>query len=82
MGEILVRLSDSDLVGQIEMLARQRNVSPESEVTNLIRQAVQQQLRKSYLFENAKRIAAMTPKNVEQTDSVKLVREIRDSDGS
>ncbi len=49
MGEILVRLSDSDLVGQIEMLARQRNVSPESEVTNLIRQAVQQQLRKSYL---------------------------------
>ena len=82
MGEILVRLSDGDLVRQIEKLARQRNVSPESEATDLIRQAVQQQLRKSYLLENAKRIAAMTPKNVEQTDSVKLVREIRESDES
>lgn len=80
MNEIFIRLTDSDLVGQIEKLARHHNVSPELEADSLLRQAVQQQLRGMSRVERAKAIAAMTPAGVKQTDSVRLIREIRDSE--
>jgi plasmid stability protein len=76
MGEMNIRIED-DLRIRIEELARLHNRSVEEEVESLLRGAVPAVPRREDLQAIARRITAMTPKGVKQTDSVEILREIR-----
>ena len=76
MGEMNIRIED-DLRIRIEELARLHNRSVEEEVESLLRVAVPAVPRREDLPAIARRISAMTPKGVKQTDSVEILREIR-----
>lgn len=52
--------------------------SVEQEAAELIKLGLDVRQRNESLVERARRIAAMTPRDVEQTDSTTLIREDRD----
>ena len=77
MGEMRIKIEDEGLLTRISDLARLHNRSVEEEIEALLRVAAPEPPRREDLPAIARRIAAMTPKGVKQTDSVEILREIR-----
>lgn len=77
MATLTIRNLDDDTVDKLKKMAAKHQRSLEAEVRHLITQSVEQPDRQK-LWEIADRIAAMTPKDVPQTDSVILLREDRE----
>ena len=76
MGEMRVRIEDG-LRTRLEESTREHNRSLDEEVVLLLEKGLEIHARES-LYDAARRIAAMTPKGVKQTDSVEMLREDRD----
>jgi len=80
MGELMIRNVDDETVQQLSSLAKRHGRSLEHEVLTLLREGLA--ARAPDLSEDrvarVKRIAAMAPKSIAQTDSVVLIREDRD----
>jgi plasmid stability protein len=80
MGEMQIKIADEALLTRISDRARLNNRSVEEEVEALLQAAVPARpnaINREDLRAAAKRIAAMTPKGVKQTDSVEILRELR-----
>jgi plasmid stability protein len=73
MGTLTVRKLDDRIIDRLKARARTRGCSLESELRELLGHASRQPLILDALAE-ADRIAAMTPSDVPQTDSVVLLR--------
>jgi plasmid stability protein len=67
----------SDELGALSERAQSHGRSPEQEAVEIIRQTLAHADRRQYLVEWSRRIRAMTPPGVQQTDSLKLLREDR-----
>ncbi|WP_111562568.1 hypothetical protein [Rhizobium sp.] len=76
MGEMRIRIDES-LLTKLESLARAHKRTLEEEVNERLSASVADTPAES-LYDAAVRIAAMTPKGVVQTDSVEILRELRD----
>jgi plasmid stability protein len=76
MGTVTIRNLDDKVIKRLKMRAKNHRRSLEAELRDLLSHASQQPLIVDALAE-ADRIAAMTPKDVKQTDSVILLREDR-----
>jgi plasmid stability protein len=72
MGTLTIRKLDDEIIGRLKERARRRGRSLESELRDLLAQSSRQPLILDPLAE-ADRIAAMTPRDVPQTDSVVLL---------
>jgi plasmid stability protein len=79
MNAINIRIEDEALVSGLSRLANVHRRSVEAEALEIIRSAIAEDFRFSRRSV-ADRIAAMTPKNLTQTDSTDLLREDRDRD--
>ena len=78
MAELRIQIDD-DLLLALEESARTHGRLLDAEVASLLRAALPQEAMPRETFAAAaKRIAAMTPKGVKQTDSVKILRAHRD----
>ncbi|MDM9627306.1 hypothetical protein QTL95_15465 [Rhizobium sp. S152] len=77
MGEMRIRIADEELLTRISDRARLNNRSVEEEVEALLQAAVPARPRRDDLPAIAARIRAMTPKGVEQTSAVEMLREDR-----
>ena len=75
MGEMRIRIEEG-LLAKLESLAQAHNRSLEEEINTRLGASVGE-LRET-LYEASVRISAMTPKGVKQTDSVEILRELRD----
>jgi plasmid stability protein len=73
MGTLTIRKLDDEIIGRLKERARTRGHSLESELRELLAQSSRQPLILDAVAE-ADRIAAMTPSDVPQTDSVVLLR--------
>ncbi|HEV7544343.1 MAG TPA: hypothetical protein VGI94_17940 [Reyranella sp.] len=73
MGTLTIRKLDDGIIDRLKERARTRGCSLESELRDLLAQSSRQPLILDPLAE-ADRIAAMTPRDVPQTDSVVLLR--------
>lgn len=58
--------------------AQSHGRSPEQEAADIIREQLKRDRRPEYMIEWSRRIRAMSPPGVKQTDSLKLLREDRD----
>jgi hypothetical protein len=76
MGEMRIRIEEG-LLTKLESLARAHQRTLEEEINERLTASVSE-AKPETLYEAAVRIAAMTPKGVKQTDSVEILREIRD----
>jgi predicted transcriptional regulator len=77
MGEMNIKIED-ELRTKIEDLAKSNDRSLEEEIHDLLRRAIEGQSKRESFADIARRIAAMTPKDVKQTSSVEMLREDRD----
>jgi antitoxin FitA len=77
MATVTIRNLDDTTVDRLKTKAREHNRSLEAEIRLLLTEAAARPSRRSFL-DLSDRIAAMTPKNIAQTDSVDLIREDRD----
>ena len=77
MGVRSLNISDA-VAADIESLARENGVSVENQIDTLLQFALGNLPRSAFRVEMARRVAAMTPKGIKQTDSVILLREDRD----
>lgn len=77
MATVTIRNLDDATVDRLKTKAREHNRSLEAEIRLLLTEAAARPSRGAFL-ELTNRIAAMTPKNVAQTDSTDLIREDRD----
>jgi plasmid stability protein len=73
MGTLTIRKLDDGIIDRLKERARTRGCSLESELRDLLAQSSRQPLILDPLAESD-RIAAMTPRDVPQTDSVVLLR--------
>ena len=73
MGTLTIRKLDDGIIDRLKERARTRGCSLESELRDLLAESSRQPLILDPLAE-ADRIAAMTPRDVPQTDSVVLLR--------
>ena len=78
MGELTIRLDDAKLVEALTEMAKARSHSVDHEVNEALRRAVEDHERRMNLVRRADEIAASTPKGVVQTDSVEIIREMRE----
>jgi plasmid stability protein len=76
MGDMRVKI-DEGLLTKLENLAHSHNRSLEEQVNDLLRAALEDRPARESFVTVAKRIAAMTPKDIKQIDSVELLREDR-----
>jgi plasmid stability protein len=79
MGEMRIKIEDEVLLTRLTDLAREHNRSVDQEIIALLQAALAVRPRREDLPAIAARIAAMTPKGVKQTDSVEILREVRDN---
>ena len=77
MATLTIRNLDEKTVERLKLHARQNERSLEAEVRHILNNAAQTLTRKEF-WARADAIAAMTPRDVAQTDSVALLREDRD----
>jgi antitoxin FitA len=77
MANLTIRNVEEEVVDRLKRKAAQNGRSLEAELRDVLKQAAQRKSREELLAE-IDRIAAMTPKDVKQTDSTKLIREDRD----
>lgn len=75
MGKLAI---DDDVLEEVAAAARARGVSSESFAQQLLLEGLRGCKSKESLRHLMESIASMTPRNVEQTDSVELLREDRD----
>jgi len=75
MGKLAI---DDDVLDEVAAAARARGVSSESFARELLLEGLRGRKSKESLRQLMESIAAMTPRDVEQTDSVELLREDRD----
>jgi antitoxin FitA len=68
---------DDRVVDKIKDLAEEHNHSVESEIKDILQQAAEALVHDRSLVEIADAIAALTPKDLPQTDSAILLREDR-----
>lgn len=78
MGELTIRLDDGKLVEALTEMAKVRGHSIDEEINEALRRAIEEHERRMELVKRADEIAAMTPKGVRQTDSVEIIREMRE----
>jgi hypothetical protein len=78
MGEMNIKLDDQHLLEGLSEMAKAHNRSIETEVIELLQKAVKERSRGLERIRTAERIAAMTPPDRKQTDSVLMIREDRD----
>lgn len=78
MGELTIRLEDAKLLETLEQMAALHGRPVAAEVEDLVRRAAVEHRRRLDLVRRADEIAAMTPKGVVQTDSVEIIREMRE----
>lgn len=78
MVELTIRLNDSVLVAALEEMASSHGQPVEAEVQKVLRRAVEEHERRQEIIRRIDEIAAMTPKGVTQTDSVKIIRQMRE----
>jgi len=76
MGQLAI---NDKLLRQVTAEAKARGVSPTTLVESLLATSLRGAVRRAGLKARLKAVAAMTPDGVEQTDSVVLVRQDRDS---
>ena len=76
MASVTIRNLDDDVVARLKARAKANNRSLEAELRQLLSNAARQAERQEFIAE-ARRIRAMTP-DVPQTDSVELLRELRE----
>ncbi len=77
MAQVVIRNLDQNVVATLKRKAELHGCSLEKELRDIISAAAH--LTKEERVSMARRIRAMTPRDVEQTDSATLVREDRDS---
>lgn len=77
MGTLTIRNLDDAVIERLKERAQDNGRSLEAELRTLLTEMSQRPSRRK-LVELAERIAEMTPKDVEQTDSALLLREDRD----
>ena len=78
MANLTIRNLDDAVVEKLKARAKLNNRSLEAELRHLATEAVDKPERPRDLRALADRIAAMTPKDVPQTDSTEIIREWRD----
>ncbi|ATQ68315.1 MULTISPECIES: FitA-like ribbon-helix-helix domain-containing protein [Methylosinus] len=78
MNAITIRTISDEMVTRIEERAALHQRTLEEEAAALLQSALAAPLCPEDRYLLAKRIAAMTPKDIPQTDSVELLREDRD----
>lgn len=76
MAVLKLKISDDFLVQRVRNSAARRNVSVEEEIVDTLRARFAAE--REDLLRRADAVAAMTPIDVEQTDSTAMVREDRD----
>ena len=76
MASVTIRNLDDDVVAKLKARAKANNRSLEAELRQLLNNAARQAEREEFIAA-ARRIRAMTP-DVPQTDSVELLRELRE----
>jgi hypothetical protein len=75
MGTVAI---DDQLLEIVEKMANARGLTLDAQAEELIAAGLTQRPSRKSLRAWAESIAAMTPKDIEQTDSVVLLREVRD----
>ena len=78
MANLTIRNVDDEVVAVLKEKAKEHNRSLEAELRHVLTLTMRQHERMSAFRKEAQRIAAMTPKDRPQTDSVELLREDRD----
>ncbi len=77
MANLSIRNLDDKVVERLKKKAKDNGRSLEAELRVLLKQAANRKSPEE-LLAIAERISAMTPDDVEQTDSTKIIREFRD----
>ncbi len=77
MANLSIRNLDDKVVERLKKRAKDNGRSLEAELRVLLKQAANRKSPEE-LLAIADRISAMTPDDVEQTDSTKIIREFRD----
>ena len=77
MATLTIRNLDDKTVERLKRHARQNGRSLQAEVRHILNNAAQTLTQKEF-WARADAIAAMTPRDIAQTDSVTLLREERD----
>ncbi len=77
MANLTIRNLDDKVVERLKKRAKDNGRSLEAELRELLKQAANRKSPEE-LLAIADRISAMTPDDVEQTDSTKIIREFRD----
>ena len=77
MASMTIRNLDDKVVERLKKRAKDNGRSLEAELRVLLKQAANRKSPEE-LLAIAERISAMTPDDVEQTDSTKIIREFRD----
>jgi hypothetical protein len=78
MTQIVLDHIDEATLASLSELAKLNHVSIQEQAARILAEALDMGERRRRRVQSAARIAAMTPKNVAQTDSVILLREDRD----
>ncbi|MDN2582593.1 hypothetical protein [Aquibium sp. ELW1220] len=78
MGEITIRLSDATVIEALEEMASIHGRPVEEEARSVLERAVEDHRHRTDLIERARQIRAMTPTGVKQTDSVEIIRAMRE----
>ena len=78
MGEITIRVSDVTVLNALEEMASIHGRPVEEEALSVLERAVEDHRHRLDLVERAREIRAMTPKGATQTDSVEIIREMRE----
>lgn len=77
MGTVTIRNLDDSVIERLKERARDNDRSLEAEVRALLTEMSERPSHRKFI-EFADRVAAMTPEDVEQTDSALLLREDRE----
>lgn len=78
MGELTIKLDDVTLLAALAEMAADHRQPIEAEVHAVLARAAEDHARRQRLVRRAREISAMTPKGVAQTDSVEIIREMRE----
>jgi antitoxin FitA len=78
MTQLILDHIDDATLASLSELAKLNRVSVQEQAERILAEALDMHARRRRRVESADRIAAMTPKDVVQTDSVALLREDRD----
>ncbi len=78
MATVTIRNLDDEVVKTLKEQAKAHNRSLEAELRHVLAEMAERRKSRAAFLAEADRIAAMTPKDVPQTDSTLLIREDRD----